>query len=36
MDFREIERDRMDWFELFQDRDKYRALVNIVIKFLVP
>jgi hypothetical protein len=28
MDVREIEWDGMDWIELAQDRDRWRALVN--------
>jgi hypothetical protein len=30
MDFREIEWDGMDWIDLAQDRDQWRALVNTV------
>jgi hypothetical protein len=31
MDLREIEWDGMDWINLAQDRDQWRALVNTVI-----
>jgi hypothetical protein len=30
MDLRGIERDGMDWIDLVQDRDQWRALVNTV------
>jgi hypothetical protein len=30
MDLREIGWDDMDWFDLIQDRDQWRALVNTV------
>jgi hypothetical protein len=30
MDFREIGWDGVDWIELAQDRDQWRALVNTV------
>jgi hypothetical protein len=33
MDLREIE---MDWIDMAQDRDQWRALVNTVLKFRVP
>jgi hypothetical protein len=32
MDLREIGWDGMDWIDLAQDRDQWRALVNTVIK----
>jgi hypothetical protein len=36
MDLREIRWERMDWIDLAQDRDKWRALVNTVMNFRVP
>jgi hypothetical protein len=36
MDHREIGWDDMEWIDLAQDRDQWRALVNIVINFRVP
>jgi hypothetical protein len=33
MDLREIEWDGTDWIDLAQGRDKWRALVNAVVKF---
>jgi hypothetical protein len=36
MDLREIEWCDMDWIDMAQDRDKWRALVNMVMKLLVP
>jgi hypothetical protein len=30
MDLREIERDGVDWIDVAQDRDQWRALVNTV------
>jgi hypothetical protein len=36
MDIREIGWDSMDWIKLAQDRDQWRALVNMVINFQVP
>jgi hypothetical protein len=35
MDLREIGWDGMDWIDLVQDRDQWRALVNAVMKFSV-
>jgi hypothetical protein len=36
IDFREIELDGIDWIDLAQDRDRWRALVNTVMKLRVP
>jgi hypothetical protein len=36
MDVNEIGWDGMDWIDLAQDRDQWRALVNAVMNFLVP
>jgi hypothetical protein len=35
MDLREIGWDRMDWIELAQDRDEWRAFVNMVMNLRV-
>jgi hypothetical protein len=36
MDLREIRWDGMDWIDLAQYRDQWRALVNTVMNLLVP
>jgi hypothetical protein len=36
MDLREIAWDGMDWIELAQDRDQWRALMNTVMNLRVP
>jgi hypothetical protein len=36
MDHREIGWDGMDWVDLAQDRDQWRALVNMVMNLQVP
>jgi hypothetical protein len=36
MDLREIGWDDMDWIDLAQDRDQWRALVNKVMNLRVP
>jgi hypothetical protein len=36
MDLREIGWGGMDWIDLAQDRDQWRALVNTVMNLLVP
>jgi hypothetical protein len=36
MDLREIGCDGVDWIELAQDRDKWRAVVNTVMNLQVP
>jgi hypothetical protein len=35
-DLREIEWNGMDWIDLAQDRDQWRALVNTVMNLRVP
>jgi hypothetical protein len=36
MDLRKIERDGVDWIDMTQDRDQWRALVNTVLNIWVP
>jgi hypothetical protein len=36
MDLREIRWDDMDWIDLAQDMDQWRALVNKIINLRVP
>jgi hypothetical protein len=36
MNLREIEWDGVDWIDVSQDRDQYRALVNKVMNLRVP
>jgi hypothetical protein len=36
MDLREMECDGMDWIDLAQDSDQWRALVNTVMNLRVP
>jgi hypothetical protein len=36
MDFREQEWDGMDWIDLAEDRDQWRALVNTVTNLRFP
>jgi hypothetical protein len=36
MDLREIMWDGMDWIDLAQDRDRWKALVNTVMNLRVP
>jgi hypothetical protein len=36
MDLTDIESEGVDWINLAQDRNKWRAVLNIVMNFLLP
>jgi hypothetical protein len=36
LDLREIEWDSVDWIDMAQDRDKWRALENTVLNIRIP
>jgi hypothetical protein len=36
LDLQEVERGGMEWIKLVQDRDRWQALVNVVMNLLVP
>jgi hypothetical protein len=36
MDLREIRWDGVDWIDMAQDRDQWRALVNTILNLRVP
>jgi hypothetical protein len=36
MDIQDVGWEGMDWIELAQDMDRWRALLNVVIKLWVP
>jgi hypothetical protein len=36
MDLQEVGREGVDWIDLAQDRDRWRALTNVLMNFRVP
>jgi hypothetical protein len=36
MDLQKVEREGMDWIDMAQDRDRWRAVVNAVMNLWVP
>ena len=36
MDLQEVGCESVDWIDLAQDRDRWRAVINVVMNILVP